>query len=158
MAPQPSLGRPSRPTAHFTRVPCVRSGGGGEGGGGGDGDGAAEWLRLLGESELTTVLNDWSGRSRVYRMTDNHEVSQAHSRALSSLELLRTFNSTPMAAATADSPAPRKMVLGLFDQQRIWALASAHVSRASGLVVSSVSVYPAELHNDASTAELRMVS
>ena len=48
-------------------------------------------------------------------------------------------------------------MLGLFDDEQMWAVASAEVSRATGLVVSGLCVYPAELNNDDSTVARRLI-
>jgi hypothetical protein len=66
----------------------------------------------------------------------------------------------PLACAqdTTDSgPNGRRMLLGLFDREQLWALAAAEVSRTNGLVVSSLCVYPAEVNDASSTASLRLV-
>ena len=49
------------------------------------------------------------------------------------------------------------MVLGLFQDEEVRAVAGAEVSHASGLVVSQLLVYPAELNNEDSVASLRMI-
>ena len=54
-------------------------------------------------------------------------------------------------------PRGRRMVLGLFQDDDVRALAGAEVSHASGLVVSSLLVYPAELNNEDSVTSLRMI-
>ena len=49
------------------------------------------------------------------------------------------------------------MLLGLFMEDDIRAIAGAEVSHASGLVVSSLLLYPSEINNEDSTASLRMI-
>lgn len=123
----------------------------GGGGGGGDGDGGGEFLRLLNAAEQTEVIADWAQRSRIYKLTDNAKLAEAHGTLVTDLEALESFD-------TAESgPDGRRMLLGLFDEEQLWALASAEVSRSTGLVVSNLCVYPAELNNEDSTAALRLV-
>ena len=49
------------------------------------------------------------------------------------------------------------MVLGLFRDDEVKALACAQVSHANGLAVSSILIYPAELNNEDSVLSLRML-
>ena len=58
---------------------------------------------------------------------------------------------------SGSGPRGRRMVLGLFQEDEIRALAGAEVSHASGLVVSTMLVYPAELNNEDSVLSLRMM-
>lgn len=128
--------------------PPIDSGGGGGGGGGG----SSEFLRLLNVAEQHEVLDDWSARSRVYKMTDNADLIAAHAEAIQEMEELRAFDTTGPPGESG-----RKMVLGLFQEDNICAVAGAEVSHAAGLVVSSLIVYPAELNDAKSTAALRLV-
>ena len=52
--------------------------GGGGGGGGGDDDEASEFLRLLNSAEQVSVLNDWVGRSHIYKLTDESSLKALH--------------------------------------------------------------------------------
>ena len=126
-------------------------GGGGGGGGGGDDDETAEFLRLLNSAEQATVLDDWVGRSRIYKLTDNSELSRTHSAHLAELEAMTEFDTS------GSGPRGRRMVLGLFQDESVRAIAGAEVSHASGLVVSSLLLYPSELNNEDSTTSLRMI-
>ena len=54
-------------------------------------------------------------------------------------------------------PRGRRMVLGLFQEDEIRALACAEVSHANGLAVSSMLIYPAELNYEDSVISLRML-
>ena len=126
-------------------------GGGGGGGGGGDDDETAEFLRLLNSAEQATVLDDWVGRSRIYKMTDDAELRAAHTAHLAELEAMTEFDTS------GSGPRGRRMVLGLFQEESVRAIAGAEVSHASGLVVSSLLLYPAELNNEDSTTSLRMI-
>ena len=122
------------------------------GGGGGDDDAdASEFLRLLNSAEQASVCDDWVSRSRIYKMTDDPELRAAHSEHLIGLEAVKEFDTTE------SGPRGRRMLLGLFQDDEVRAMAGAEVSHASGLVVSSLHVYPAELNNQDSTASLRMV-
>lgn len=58
---------------------------------------------------------------------------------------------------TGSGPNGRRMVLGLFHEDDVRAVAAAEVSHASGLVVSQLLVYPAELNNEDSIVSLRMI-
>jgi|LauGreDrversion2_2_1035103.scaffolds.fasta_scaffold38530_1 hypothetical protein len=157
------------------------------GGGGGDDDSSAEFLRLLSPVEQCQVLSEWLQRSRIYKLTDNAELAAQHQTAIADLEALQRFVRCrsarrrtravvrlarilchltrslphgPLACAqdTTDSgPNGRRMLLGLFDREQLWALAAAEVSRTNGLVVSSLCVYPAEVNDASSTASLRLV-
>jgi len=124
---------------------------GGDGGGGGGG-GGSEFLRLLNVAEQQEILADWGSRSRIYRMTDDTELMKAHTEAIEEMEELRNFDTTGPPGESG-----RKMILGLFREGSICAVAGAEVSHASGLVVSSLIVYPAELNDDSSTTALRLV-
>lgn len=69
---------------------------------------------------------------------------------------------SPLLAPPQNTSEPgatgRRMLLGLFGEEDVLsALASAEVSHASGLVVSRLAMYPAELNHEDSTASLRMV-
>ena len=126
-------------------------GGGGGGGGSGDDDDASEFLRLLNSAEQASVLQDWTARARIYRMTEDPELKATHTNHLGELERLVEFD---MAETGSNG---KRMLLGLFQDDEVRALAAAEVSHANGLVVSSLNVYPAELNDPASTASLRMV-
>lgn len=128
--------------------PPVDDGGGGGGGGGG----GSEFLRLLNVAEQQELLADWTSRSRIYRMTSDSDLVQAHTEAIREMEELSNFDTTGPPGESG-----RKMILGLFEEDKVCAMAGAEVSHASGLVVSSLIVYPAELNDDASTAALRLV-
>jgi hypothetical protein len=121
------------------------------GGGGGDDDSSAEFLRLLSPVEQCQVLSEWLQRSRIYKLTDNAELAAQHQTAIADLEALQRFDTTD------SGPNGRRMLLGLFDREQLWALAAAEVSRTNGLVVSSLCVYPAEVNDASSTASLRLV-
>ena len=110
-----------------------------------------EFLRLLNSAEQASVCDDWVSRSRIYTMTDDPELRAAHSEHLVCLEAVKEFDTTE------SGPRGRRMLLGLFQDDEVRAMAGAEVSHASGLVVSSLHVYPAELNNQDSTASLRMV-
>ena len=58
---------------------------------------------------------------------------------------------------SGSGPRGRRMVLGLFQEDEIRALAGAEVSHANGLVVSSMLIYPAEINNEDSVLSLRML-
>jgi len=118
--------------------------------GGDDGD-ASEFLRLLNAAEQSSVLDDWVMRSRIYKMTDNTELKTMHHEHVDELEWLREFNTSE------SGPRGRRMMLGLFRDGEVRALCGAEVSHASGLVVSSLNIYPAELNDVDSTTSLRMV-
>jgi len=132
--------------------PPTRTSGGGGGGGDGDG-GASEFLRLINAAEQGTVLEDWAARSRIYKLTAREDLSRAHVDAINDYEDLRHFDTTNSGADGGGRP----MLLGLFAEDQLAAMASAEVSRSSGLIVSRIVVYPAELNDADSTASLRMV-
>ena len=125
--------------------------GGGGGGGGGDGDDAPEFLRLLNAAEQAAVLQDWTARSRIYKMSDDEALSVAHDQAVAELESLLDFDTSE------HGDYGRRMLLGLFKDEEVWAVAGAEVSHNSGLVVSNLVVYPAELNNPDSLAALQLV-
>ena len=126
------------------------SGSGGGGGGGDDGD-SSEFLRLLNSAEQASVLDDWCSRSRIYKMTDDPQLKALHGEHGAELDLVMSFN------MSETGPRGRRMLLGLFRDDQVRALAGAEVSHSAGLVVSSLTVYPAELNDPDSTASLRMV-
>ena len=168
---------PSTPVLERAPPPAPPSADEGEGGGGDEG---GEFLRLLSTAEQKEVLNDWIHRTRIYKMTDNLKLSEAHAGSLTELEDLsslvnprskpflacnRLLTSSPISAITTApvqdfetyGPDGRRMLLGLFDASQLWAIAFAEVSRADGLKVSTLCVYPAELNDPGSTAKLRLV-
>jgi hypothetical protein len=108
-------------------------------------------LRLISAEEQAIVLKDWCSRSRIYKLTDQTALAKAHEDMLAELEGLHSFDTSECGESG------RRMMLGLFDQEQLWALSSAEVSKRNGLVVSSLCIYPAELNNPDSTAALRMV-
>jgi hypothetical protein len=131
--------------------PSTTSGGGGDGDDG-DGDGGEhEFLRLLASGEQAELLTSWISRTRIYKLTDDPFLRQRHERALVDLEAMAAFD-TAAAGETG-----RRMLLGLFDEAQAWAFAAAEVSRSSGLVVSNLVVYPAELNRPESTTSLRCI-
>jgi len=126
--------------------------GGDDGGGGGDDDSGSEFLRLITSCEQAVVLDDWVARSRIYKMTSRKDIRELHMAAIDEYEALRDYNTSEPGASG------RRMLLGLFgEDDSLSALASAEVSHASGLVVSRLAMYPAELNAEDSTASLRMV-
>jgi len=126
--------------------------GGDDFGGGGDDDGGSEFLRLITSCEQAVVLDDWVARSRIYKMTSKKDLRELHTAAIDEYEALRDYNTSEPGATG------RRMLLGLFGEEDVLsALASAEVSHASGLVVSRLAMYPAELNHEDSTASLRMV-
>jgi hypothetical protein len=54
------------------------------------------------------MLNDWSSRARIYKMSDRPEVSERHEAALSVLELMRASHTADLAARAA----PKKVAVG----------------------------------------------
>ena len=46
---------------------------------------------------------------------------------------------------------------GLFEEDKVWAVATAEVSVRAGLQVRSLAIHPAELHQTTSTAYQRML-
>ena len=126
--------------------PPTTSNGGGGGGGGGEPD---EYLRLMEAEEMQKVLSDWAGRSSVYRMSDDRWVQERHASGLETLD--RILEDT---AGTAEG---RRLSLGLFEDDYVWAVAVAEVSVRSGLQVRSLAVNPSQLHVAESTAYQRML-
>ena len=94
--------------------------------------GSSEFLRLINAAEQTTVLEDWAARSRIYRMSDNDDLRDAHTKAVEEMEELAAFDTSGPPGENG-----RKMVLGLFAEDQIKAVAGAEVSHESGLVVTS---------------------
>jgi len=119
---------------------------------GGGGDDSSEFLRLLNSAEQKVVLEDWAARARIYRMSDNDELRSAHAKAIGEMDALADFDTTGPPGESG-----RKMVLGLFAEEQIKAVAGAEVSHESGLVVTSLIVYPAELNDPDSTAAIRLI-
>ena len=157
-APQTFTRRSSTPVACAGAVlerappapPPTYYGGGGDGGGG-DGDDAPEFLRLLNAAEQATVMADWTQRSRIYRMSDDKDLAKTHDEAIREITALANFDTEEQGEHG------RRMILGLFKDEEVWAVAGAEVSHGSGLVVSSLVVYPAELNNQDSLAALQLV-
>ena len=103
------------PTLERQGAPPGSGGGSRGGGGGGDGGGdGAEWLRLLEETEVAEVLDDWQARSRIYAMTDDAAIQQAHRRAVDSVESMRSFRLTPgeLPIHCSERETPKRMILG----------------------------------------------
>ena len=108
----------------------------GYGGDGGDdgGDDGGEFLRLIDVDETRLVLQDWSSRSRIYKMSDNKDVVASQELVLESLTSVIEFNEHK------PHPSTRRLTLGLFDHSDdLWALAAVEISSRAGLVVHSVS-------------------
>ena len=98
---------------------------------------------------MQKVLSDWAGRSSVYRMSDDRWVQERHASGLETLD--RILEDT---AGTAEG---RRLSLGLFEDDYVWAVAVAEVSVRSGLQVRSLAVNPSQLHVAESTAYQRML-
>ena len=129
-------------------APPPSTGDGGDSGGGG---GSNEFLRLLTSAEQADVLSDWIARTNIYKMTDDAQLVRAQVSALRQLEDLQSFD------IAEPGESGRRMVLGLFDDVQVLGIASAEVSRKTGLIVTTLCVYPAELNNPDSTVALRLV-
>lgn len=142
--------RPAVASALLTAPP----GGGSKVGGGGDdgGDGEPdEFLRLLSPAEQASIIDDWSARARIYKMTDDPALRAVHTERLAEIEALRDFDTSKRGHTGA------RMMLGLNRSDKFVAVASAEVSKCSGLIVTGICVYPAELNSSESTVSLCMV-
>ena len=119
--------------------------------GGGDGGGGEpdEYLRLMDEEEMHSILEEWSGRSRIYRMSDDEWVQERHASGLATVDSI--------IQDKALETEGRRLSLGLFEDERVWAVAVAEVSVRNGLQVRSLAVHPSQLHVAESTAYQRML-
>ena len=108
--------------------PPVIGDGGGGGGGGGDPD---EYLRLMEVEELHDILADWSSRGRIYHMSNNQWVQERHASGLDILERM-------LQDSDGESEHGRRLSLGLFEEEHVWAVAVAEVSVRRGLQVRSL--------------------
>jgi len=102
--------------------------GGGGGGGGGDPD---EYLRLMEVEELHDILADWSSRGRIYHMSNNQWVQERHASGLDILDRM-------LQDSDGESEHGRRLSLGLFEEEHVWAVAVAEVSVRRGLQVRSL--------------------
>jgi hypothetical protein len=125
--------------------PTIGDGGGG-GGGGGEPD---EYLRLMEVEELQAILADWSSRGKIYHMSDDRWVQERHASGLDTLER--------MLVDSDGTKEGRRLSLGLFEEDHVWAVAVAEVSVRSGLQVRSLAVNPSQLHVTDSTTYQRML-
>ena len=125
--------------------PTIGDGGDG-GGGGGEPD---EYLRLMEGQELQNILADWSNRGKIYHMSDDRWVQERHASGLDTLER--------MLEDSDGTKEGRRLSLGLFEEDHVWAVAVAEVSVRSGLQVRSLAVNPSQLHVTDSTAYQRML-
>ena len=125
--------------------PTIGNGGDG-GGGGGEPD---EYLRLMEGGELQNILADWSNRGKIYHMSDDRWVQERHASGLDTLER--------MLEDSDGTKEGRRLSLGLFEEDHVWAVAVAEVSVRSGLQVRSLAVNPSQLHVTDSTAYQRML-
>ena len=123
-------------------------------GGGGDSD---EYLRLLNPAEQAELIEDWTARSRVYRMSNDDEVVGQHTTALETLAQMAMWDEGNKAAQAAGVDAPKRVALGLFAPGQVCALATAELSQDTGLVVHGLVVNPGELSVRDSTAALRLL-
>ena len=98
--------------------PPVIGDGGSGGGGGGDPD---EYLRLMEVEELHDILADWSSRGRIYHMSNNQWVQERHASGLNILERM-------LQDSDGESQHGRRLSLGLFEEEHVWAVAVAEVS------------------------------
>ena len=126
--------------------PMIGDGGGG-GGGGGEPD---EYLRLMEVEELHDILADWSSRGRIYHMSNNQWVQERHASGLDTLERM-------LQESDGASQHGRRLSLGLFEEDHVWAVAVAEVSVRRGLQVRSLAVNPSQLHLADSTTYQRML-
>ena len=108
--------------------PPVIGDGGSGGGGGGDPD---EYLRLMEVEELHDILADWSSRGRIYHMSNNQWVQERHASGLDILERM-------LQDSDGESEHGRRLSLGLFEEEHVWAVAVAEVSVRRGLQVRSL--------------------
>lgn len=123
-------------------------------GGGGGGDG--EVLRQLSAEDWCATLDDWAARTQIYRMSTDDGVRARHADAVGACLEMRAF------AVGADCGRTRRLGLALLGETlvgepRTVALVTATLSRTDGLAVSGLAVHPAELNEEGSTAELRML-
>jgi len=122
------------------------------GGDGGDGDDGQEFLRLLTSSESAEAIVDWQGRGRVYSMSDTAGIRE---RQLAALDVLMEMEAH--RAKEGGKEGPRRLLIGLYDDQCLLAISSAEISVRDGLTVRHLTVHPRDLNNDDSTTALRML-
>mmetsp|Transcript_103191 Transcript_103191/g.181890 ORF Transcript_103191/g.181890 Transcript_103191/m.181890 type:complete len:130 (+) Transcript_103191:3-392(+) len=93
-------------------------------------------------------------RTRIYKMSGifgNRALAEVHAHALKTLETLRAWDTSHSTVSG------RPVLFGLSDDERIYALAGAEVSQQSGIVVSHLAIYPAQVNKKYSFAAPRMV-
>ena len=93
--------------------------------------------------ELQNILADWSNRGKIYHMSDDRWVQERHASGLDTLER--------MLEDSDGTKEGRRLSLGLFEEDHVWAVAVAEVSVRSGLQVRSLAVNPSQLHVTDST-------
>ncbi|KAL3927799.1 MAG: hypothetical protein SGPRY_002667, partial [Prymnesium sp.] len=127
--------------------PPATSGGRGRGG---DGDSESEFLRLLSQQEMSSLLSDWASRAKIYKMSNNVVVQDRQAVCIDVIEKME-------AHGKRITPGKKQLSIGLFDAERLWAMSCAEVSAAEGLVVHWLVVNPQELNDESSTAALRLL-
>ena len=100
--------------------------------------------------ELHDILADWSSRGRIYHMSNNQWVQERHASGLDILERM-------LQDSDGESEHGRRLSLGLFEEEHVWAVAVAEVSVRRGLQVRSLAVNPSQLHLTDSTTYQRML-
>mmetsp|Transcript_19129 Transcript_19129/g.40519 ORF Transcript_19129/g.40519 Transcript_19129/m.40519 type:complete len:302 (+) Transcript_19129:182-1087(+) len=113
-------------------------------GGGGHGDGDNEFLRVVGGEEQAMLLNDWIGRCRIYKMTDDQFLRDRHAAALEVMQTMSGLSAHDSVKAPRTTAGTRRLMLGLFDPQRVHALAAAEISTVGTLVVTHIALKPSE--------------
>ena len=122
--------------------------------GGGGGGGQKEFLRLLTAEEAKSTLTEWTSRTRIYKLTDDPDLESRHTMALDVLTAMEGRR----ARAEEESLGTHRLTLGLFDEERLWAISEATISASDGLMVNTLAVLPEEINTGGqSTAALRLL-
>jgi len=127
------------------------------GGGGGGDDDSSQQLKLVSPSEAVGLLDDWIGRTRVYRMSGqfgNVAVAEMYAKSLDELEVFRSSCQNEQQLGKDG----RMLILGLYTKTKLDALAAGSVSSARGglILIKHLSINPIELHDDSSVTNLQM--
>jgi hypothetical protein len=127
------------------------------GGGGGGDDDSSQQLKLVSPSEAVGLLEDWIGRTRVYKMSGqfgNQALAETYAKSLDELEVFRLFCQNQQQLGKNG----RTLILGLYTNKKPDALAGGSVLSARGgvILIKHLSINPIELHDDSSGTNSQM--
>mmetsp|Transcript_35324 Transcript_35324/g.56297 ORF Transcript_35324/g.56297 Transcript_35324/m.56297 type:complete len:254 (+) Transcript_35324:59-820(+) len=133
-----------------------RRGGGGGGGGGGEG-----MLRRLSASEAASILPDWLGMTKLYQMTDNTHLADAHTSQIDKLEYIMKQQSLQSEASPLLTRTRQPFILlGLFHSQTgklsdLAALVTIKFQLNSVLFVKHIVARPVDINSDTTRHTIR---